>query len=508
MRADPMRAFLRLRAAIGIARFASAPCHNNRSITTTTDALPPWPPGDADDADADSALVRASSLPPPYYTHPSAAALDLSRVFQPAWLYAGPSSWVEKPGDYFTIGGRGGGGGGGAVPRAVVARGPDGELRAFSNVCRHRAAPVATRPRGNRLREQESEDCAMAFVCGYHGWTYRHDGRLKLAPKMGGVERLSARRLSLAPLDVEVVGPLVFVRRRQREEDDDLDSSLDAWFGAEGARAVRAVVRGNYSRETDFSADAERERASSSSSSSPRLLHVARRVWPLQCDWKVFADNFLDGGYHVACAHPQLAEGLDLRTYSSRLHGPHVSVQSAAAAACSATEDDDDTTTARLGRRAAYAWVFPNVALNRYGRWLDVNAVVSEGPGKCRVTFDWFLEEEDAQGDATAAAAVADALSLSSSQAPPSWDEQLRLLPASVSDALRSSCAVQEEDVALCEGVQAGLEEEAAVGGVYGSPALVGESSGAIGGGRYARQEAPMFHFHRALWAAYNARDE
>ena len=50
-----------------------------------------------------------------------------------------------------------------------------------------------------------------------------------------------------------------------------------------------------------------------------RLTHVRSRSYELACDWKVFCDNFLDGGYHVAVAHPDLAEGLDMGSYAHRI---------------------------------------------------------------------------------------------------------------------------------------------------------------------------------------------
>jgi len=583
-----LRAFLRLRAARDVPCLVGAPSAATtrrrrayaceQSAVADDDArLPPWPPGD--EADFDRALLRSSSLPPLYYTSPRAAELDLARVFEPAWLYAGPAAWVAEPGDYFTTdggeggdggGGGGGGGGGAALPRAVVARAPDGSLRAFWNVCRHRAAPVATRRRGNRLREAQEEEaasgvgrrpeapaasaaaasaataaaaaasappCQMSFVCSYHGWRYGHDGRLLRAPKMGGVERLSARRLALAPLDVAEAGPLVFFRQRRTSEGaaaggdgggEPPGNGFFEWLGREGADAVRAVVRGDYGAENSAGAAVAADGTPIPPipppippippPTPPRLLPVARREWRLACDWKVYADNFLDGGYHVSVAHPALAAGFDMGTYASRLHGPRVSVQGVASAAAAAASAASTARGGRLGARAAYAWVHPNAALNRYGRWLDVNTVWPDGPGRCRVVFEWFLEvppssSDDSAEAAAAAAAAADALSRRRGP-PPSFEEQLRALPPGTAAQLLDSCRVQDEDVALCEGVQAGLLA-ARRGGVYGSPSVAageggggggsGGGSGAMGGGRYARQEAPMFHFHRQLWSDYKA---
>jgi len=59
----------------------------------------------------------------------------------------------------------------------VVARGDDGQLRAFYNVCRHHAAAVVT----------EAQGCAKQFRCPYHGWTYGNDGALKGMVEFEGV---------------------------------------------------------------------------------------------------------------------------------------------------------------------------------------------------------------------------------------------------------------------------------------------------------------------------------
>ena len=91
---------------------------------------------------------------------------------------------------------------------------------------------------------------------------------------------------------------------------------------------------------------------------------VARRVYELDCNWKVFVDNYLDGGYHVPHMHKGLNAKLESSEYASRL-GDIYSVQS-----CPAAGDD------RLGERAHYLWVYPNFMANRYGRWMDTNLVL------------------------------------------------------------------------------------------------------------------------------------
>lgn len=150
------------------------------------------------------------------------------------------------------------------------------------------------------------------------------------------------------------------------------------------------------------------------------LTFVRRRVYDLDCNWKVFVDNYLDGGYHIPYAHEALAEGIDMDSYSSRPIGIG-SVQEV-----SKPEDADGL--GRLGTGAAYGYIYPNFMLNRYGPWLDTNTVYPLGEGRCRIFFDYFLETE------IAVAEGADNV---------------------IEESLGSSNVVQDEDEMLCLGVQA-----------------------------------------------------
>jgi phenylpropionate dioxygenase-like ring-hydroxylating dioxygenase large terminal subunit len=86
----------------------------------------------------------------------------------------------------------------------VVVRGEDGAVRAFRNACRHRGMQVA---RGS--------GCVKAFVCGYHGWTYRLDGRLRHIPHDHGFPDLDRSEHSLVPVEVCERHGLVFVTQEQ-----------------------------------------------------------------------------------------------------------------------------------------------------------------------------------------------------------------------------------------------------------------------------------------------------
>ena len=156
----------------------------------------------------------------------------------------------------------------------VVVRGADGELRAFFNVCRHHAAAVANVPCG----------IVQHLRCPYHGWTYGLDGSLKGAPEFSGVCNFDRAENGLVPVRVDTWEQFIFVT---------LDSA---------------------GRPHDFSrrpAGARRDR-----SGLANLHFFARKTYTLACNWKVYVDNYLDGGYHVPHLHKGLNSVLDYKEYT------------------------------------------------------------------------------------------------------------------------------------------------------------------------------------------------
>ncbi|MFQ5748348.1 MAG: aromatic ring-hydroxylating dioxygenase subunit alpha [Planctomycetota bacterium] len=350
-------------------------------------------------------VAEAHTPPSAWYTDPDFLEKEKAAVFLRTWQAVGRTDQVRKKGDFFT----------GTLlgePYLVVCEEP-GRLRAFSNVCRHHAAPVA---RGEGRLER--------LVCPYHGWTYNLSGRLTRAPRMAGVKHFDRERFSLPELQVTTWGPLVLVifDRTAKPSSEGLEE-----------------LEGRLEESGTF-----------------HLPFAARRTFELACNWKVFVENYLDGGYHVAGLHPGLAAQLDLASYRTEV-GERFVIQSCRAggrgAAPRMEEAEAGDFQERVGGGALYAWIHPNLMLNRYGPILDTNRVFPLAPGRCRVVFDWFVAPEATAGDA-------------------------RFLERS----LRASEKVQEEDTWICAAVQEGL------------------ASGSYDRGRYAPAlEHGMHHFHRLL---------
>lgn len=137
-------------------------------------------------------LADAETLPPACYTDAGFYAFEREALFAREWLCTGRAAWAAKPGDYYTTSIAG--------EPIIVARGLDGELRAMSAVCQHRAMLVA-----------EGQGNARGFVCPYHHWSYGLDGQLVGAPAMGRTCNFDRSAYGLPTFRVELWQGFVFV---------------------------------------------------------------------------------------------------------------------------------------------------------------------------------------------------------------------------------------------------------------------------------------------------------
>src|SRR3954468_3681072 len=152
--------------------------------------------------------VPAATLPAHAYHDPGWYATERHAVFAAEWQLAGFRAHLQRPGDMVTYDVAGW--------SVLGVLGGDGALRAFHNVCRHRAGPICTAAQGH----------ASALVCGYHGWVYGLDGRLQRARDFGA--DLDADAFGLVPVAVDEWRGLVFVR---------IATTGPALAGAPGPRA-------------------------------------------------------------------------------------------------------------------------------------------------------------------------------------------------------------------------------------------------------------------------------
>jgi phenylpropionate dioxygenase-like ring-hydroxylating dioxygenase large terminal subunit len=352
--------------------------------------------------DPAASLSSAWTPPASWYTDPRFLEREREVVFRRSWQAVGRVDQVARTGDYFT--------GELLGDPYVVVRGAEGSIGAFFNVCRHHAAAVCA-----------GEGQAKELTCPYHGWTYSLEGRLLRAPKLGKSDLLEPDRFGLLPVPCEMWGPFIFIYLGSdppplRETLSELEPRLSA------ARFEH--------------------------------LRFSRRVaYDMKCNWKVYVDNYLDGGYHVSQLHRGLAGQLDLKSYRTEIF-PRLSIQSCPPPRDARPGPEGDFPE-RIGAGALYAWIHPNLMINRYGPVMDTNYVQPLSQDRTRVIFDFYFERTEGE-------------------------EAKEFIERSIAQ----SHVVQMEDVTISESVQAGLSSRAYDRGIY-APAF----------------EAPMYHFHRLLAA-------
>ncbi|TVY15034.1 Carnitine monooxygenase oxygenase subunit [Lachnellula arida] len=119
--------------------------------------------------------------------------LEKRAIFSKSWLYVTHACRFQKPGDYrtFEIAGF----------SIIVIQGKDHRLRAFQNVCRHRAYQVT------------KKECGSSTVlgCRYHGWSYDTKGMLVKAPEFENVPDFDKSKNALWEVKTEVINSLVFI---------------------------------------------------------------------------------------------------------------------------------------------------------------------------------------------------------------------------------------------------------------------------------------------------------
>ena len=140
------------------------------------------------------------TLPAWVYSSEEFHELEKERLFLSSWQIVGHVSELKETGDYLTFEffGR----------RGFVVKGADGEIRAFHNVCAHRAHAVVSGERGR---------CGKFLTCMYHGWTYHLDGRNRSISAPDTFPKFDRSKYGLKPIELEVFMGMVFIRFRGGE---------------------------------------------------------------------------------------------------------------------------------------------------------------------------------------------------------------------------------------------------------------------------------------------------
>ena len=314
-------------------------------------------------------LSRASTIPSSYYNEPGVLAEENRSIFARTWQLAGHTEQVCERGQFFTTSV--------ADEPLLIVHGDDGEVRAMSNVCRHRAGPVA---KGSGKRP--------ALQCGYHGWTYALDGTLRTAPEMEGIECWEKQSVALPRFRIESWNGLLFVN---------LDSDaapLRTFLGDLAGRAFEGRL-------------------------------AARKDWSVNCNWKVYVDNYLEG-YHIPIVHPSLFREIDYQKYRTETR-VNYSIQHAPLKRPERIRGDGE---------AAYFWIFPNLMLNVYPDNFSTNLIVPIAHDRTLTVFEWYFRDPE-------------------------------LAKKQIEETIAFSDEIQLEDIDICEAVQRGLRSSTYATGRY-----------------------------------------
>jgi phenylpropionate dioxygenase-like ring-hydroxylating dioxygenase large terminal subunit len=139
-------------------------------------------------------ITRARTLPAAWYSSAAHHEREMQRVFRGEWVCVGDLDDMPAAGAWRALGV-------GGLP-VLLVRDREGTLRAFVNVCRHRASPLC---------EHDGAGSGAALSCPYHAWLYRLDGSLARAQGVGSPEGFDLADYSLLPLGLAVWRRWVFV---------------------------------------------------------------------------------------------------------------------------------------------------------------------------------------------------------------------------------------------------------------------------------------------------------
>ena len=317
-------------------------------------------------------LEQAVTPPSAWYTNSAIEKLEQDSVFSDSWLVAARKELLQESGQYVAtiIAGQ----------PIVIVRGET--IKAFYNVCQHHAAQVMETGNG----------CARALTCPYHGWTYKLDGSLAVTPQFENADDFDKTTHGLKEVRVEVWQQWVFVCLN-----DD-------------APALSEFLGELYHQLEPLNLD---------------KMRFHRRVsYDLACNWKVYVDNFLDGGYHVPFLHKGLSSALDGKHYKIEVTDKYC-LQS-----CPTKQRDNDISQVRTGT-ARYYWQYPNLMINCYDAIMGIIIVEPVAVNKCKIIFEYYFDDNH-----------------------PLIDEDFKNHSVDVADK------IQDEDVAICLSVQQGLSSK------------------------------------------------
>ncbi len=284
--------------------------------------------------------AKSLSLAAEAYTEQRWYQQDLDAVFARSWQWVCHVEKLRTPGSYLAteVAGR---------PIAIL-RDRDGVLRAFYNVCKHRA---------HHLLQGEGE--TTRIMCPYHAWVYDLTGQLRRAPETENLVGFDPGEICLDAVQVGEFCGFIYVNLDPdaaplAEQSGDLAAEILHW-----APDVGDLTFGH------------------------------RLTYDIRTNWKNVVDNFLEC-YHCPTAHKDFCTLVDMDTYKVTTHGIYSSHMAEAGKGNNAAYDVSNATV----RTHAVWWLWPTTCLMRYpGRSsMIVLNIIPAGPDRTLETYDFFLQ--------------------------------------------------------------------------------------------------------------------
>lgn len=294
----------------------------------------------------------SATLPAAAYTDPAVLAWEQEHLFSTTWVCVGRVDSLLDRGQIRAV--RVG------AESVLLVRGGDGELRAFSNVCRHR---------GHELAPVGAAIDARLIRCPYHSWSYRFDGTLRSAPSLTQTETFELADYPLIPVATAVY--LGFV-----------------WVDLSGTAPPIGEHFGNLAEKAaPYRLD--------------RIVAGASHSYEVAANWKIVAENYNEC-YHCGSIHPALCDvsppdsGLDHEptgvwcggTMELRDHAETMSIDGSSGGVMFAD------VVAPMNRKVFYLTVVPNLLLSMHPDYVMTHRLTPLGVDRTEVECTWLFPPE------------------------------------------------------------------------------------------------------------------
>ena len=196
------------------------------------------------------------TLPGIAYTSPELFAWEMRNLFDASWVCLGRTEGLLAPGSRKAV--RAGQG------SILLTRDESGKLHGLHNICRHR---------GHELLPVGASAEGALIECPYHGWTYRADGSLKSAPRLGYRPGFAVQEHGLLPVRTEEWGGWLFA-----------NVSGDAGSLEEHVGNLAQIM---------------------SAWTPDDLVEVSKMDYVVDANWKLVHENYQEC-YHCSEIHPEL----------------------------------------------------------------------------------------------------------------------------------------------------------------------------------------------------------